>query len=57
MHPRDKNKKTKEVGESSGTDWGKGTAEEKFAALDAAGVITVWSPAEMGSAMKARLGS
>ncbi len=36
---------------------GKGTAEEKYRALDAAGVTTVRSPAEMGSAMKARLGS
>ncbi len=35
---------------------GKGTAEEKFRALDAAGVTTVRSPAEMGSAMKSRLG-
>ncbi len=35
---------------------GKGTAEEKFRALDAAGVTTVRSPAEMGSAMKLRLG-
>ncbi len=35
---------------------GKGTAEEKYRALDAAGVTTVRSPAEMGSAMKARLG-
>ena len=25
MHPRSKDKKSKEVGESSGTDWGKGT--------------------------------
>ena len=30
--------------------------EEKFRALDAAGVTTVRSPAEMGSAMKLRLG-
>ena len=36
---------------------GKGTAEEKYRALDAAGITTVRSPAEMGSAMKARLGS
>jgi succinyl-CoA synthetase alpha subunit len=30
---------------------GKGTADDKFKALDKAGVITVKSPAEMGSAM------
>jgi succinyl-CoA synthetase alpha subunit len=30
---------------------GKGTADDKFKALDKAGVITVQSPAEMGSAM------
>ena len=35
---------------------GKGTAEDKFRALEAAGVTTVRSPAEMGSAMKTRLG-
>ena len=34
---------------------GKGTAEDKFAALDAAGVTTVRSPAELGSTMKALL--
>jgi succinyl-CoA synthetase alpha subunit len=31
---------------------GKGTAEDKFKALDAAGVATVRSPAELGSKMK-----
>lgn len=35
---------------------GKGTADEKFAALEAAGVSTVRSPAELGSKMKERLG-
>ena len=35
---------------------GKGTAEEKFAALKAAGVTTVKSPAEMGKAMAEILG-
>ncbi|MCK8517182.1 succinate--CoA ligase subunit alpha [Methylonatrum kenyense] len=34
---------------------GKGTAEDKFAALDAAGVTTVRSPAEIGKAMKGLL--
>ncbi len=34
---------------------GKGTAADKFAALEAAGVTTVKSPAELGSAMKAAL--
>jgi succinyl-CoA synthetase alpha subunit len=36
---------------------GKGTADEKFAALEAAGVATVRSPAELGAKMKERLGS
>ena len=35
---------------------GKGTAEDKFAALDAVGVTTVKSPAELGSAMLEALG-
>jgi len=34
---------------------GKGTAEQKYAALDAAGVITVKSLADMGEAMRNRL--
>src|SRR5258708_21339484 len=34
---------------------GKGTAAAKFAALEAAGITTVRSPAEMGSAMARRL--
>ncbi|MEW5755826.1 MAG: succinate--CoA ligase subunit alpha [Pseudomonadota bacterium] len=35
---------------------GKGTAAEKFAALEAAGVHTTHSPAELGATMKAALG-
>ncbi|MGH8496582.1 MAG: succinate--CoA ligase subunit alpha [Gammaproteobacteria bacterium] len=35
---------------------GKGTAADKYAAFEAAGVTTVRSPAELGSAMKAALG-
>jgi succinyl-CoA synthetase alpha subunit len=35
---------------------GKGTAEDKFRALDSAGVTTVRSPAELGSAMLELLG-
>ena len=34
---------------------GKGTAAAKFAALEAAGITTVHSPAEMGSAIAKRL--
>jgi len=35
---------------------GKGTAEDKFKALDAAGVVTVRSPAELGSKMQEVIG-
>jgi len=34
---------------------GKGTADEKFAALQAAGVSTTQSPAELGSTLRERL--
>jgi succinyl-CoA synthetase alpha subunit len=36
---------------------GKGTASEKFAALQAAGIHVVESPAEMGATMKRALGA
>ena len=36
---------------------GKGTADDKFAALEAAGVATVRSPAELGSKIHEVLGS
>ena len=35
---------------------GEGTAEAKYAALEEAGVATVRSPAELGSAMLEQLG-
>ena len=35
---------------------GKGTAQDKFAALEAAGVTTVNSPADLGAAIKKALG-
>jgi succinyl-CoA synthetase alpha subunit len=35
---------------------GKGTAEDKFKALDAAGVAIVRSPAELGSKMQEVIG-
>ena len=35
---------------------GQGTAEGKFAAMEAAGVTTVRSPGDLGAAIKARLG-